>query len=130
MKSNRDEALRLFQQVRKAEIFGNAEFTQCPYCRGVVHRSEAVAVHYITRGKRATEVEPENVWAGHAWCNSLDQQESGQGKAHEAYRSWLIDKIGEWKVLWLENRSKVTVKHGRFFYDELIKDCKNKLKNF
>ena len=121
----REEALSLFQKVRKLEIAeGHNGFVQCPYCRRWIKAEDAVAVHYIPRQFRALEDEPRNVWAGCASCNSQDQMESNAGEMHQRYRDWLMDTQGEWTVLWLENRKRVMVKHGTRYYKQRAEELK------
>ena len=121
----REEALALFQKVRKLEIAeGHNGFVQCPYCRRWIKVEDSVAVHYIPRQFRALEDELRNVWAGCSSCNSQDQLESNAGEMHQRYRDWLMDTQGEWTVLWLENRKRVMVKHGTRYYKQRAEEFK------
>lgn len=125
----REEALSLFQKVRKLEIAdGHNGFVQCPYCRRWIRVKDSVAVHYIPRQFRALEIEPKNVYAGCSSCNMLDQIQSNAGEYHERFRNWLIENEGEWLVLWLENRKHVMVKHGTRFYKTMIEEYREWLK--
>lgn len=125
----REEALSLFQKVRKLEIAdGHNGFVQCPYCRRWIRVEDSVAVHYIPRQFRALEIEPKNVYAGCASCNGLDQMQSNAGHLHQLYRDWLIENEGEWVVLWLENRKHVMVKHGTRFYKQMIEEYREWLR--
>ena len=125
----REEALALFQKVRKLQIAdGHHGFVQCPYCRRWIKVEESVAVHYIPRQFRALEDEPRNVWAGCVSCNGKDQLESNAGQMHQLYRDWLVENEGEWTVLWLENRKRVTVKHGTRYYKAMIEEYREWLK--
>lgn len=124
----REKALADFQKYRKEELGRATGFVQCPYCRRYLPVAESVAVHYIPRQFRSLEVEPKNVYAGHAICNGIDQQQSNNGEYHDRFRAWIADNYGMWTVLWLENRKRVLVKHGTHFYKELIEDLKNERK--
>jgi hypothetical protein len=125
----REEALALFQKARKLDIAdGHKGYVQCLYCRRWIPVEQSVAVHYIPRQYRALEMEPNNVWAGCSSCNGLDQLQSNAGEAHDRYREWLIETQGEWVVLWLENRKRVTVKHGMRYYKEKIQELREWLK--
>ena len=126
----REEALSLFQKVRKLEIAdGHNGFVQCPYCRRWIRVEDSVAVHYIPRQFRALEIEPKNVYAGCSSCNMLDQIQSNAGELHERFRNWIIENEGEWVVLWLENRRHVMVKHGTRFYKLMIEEYREWLRN-
>lgn len=126
----REEALSLFQKVRKLEIAdGHNGFVQCPYCRRWIRAEDSVAVHYMPRQFRALEIEPKNVYAGCSSCNGADQLQSNSGEMHERFRNWLIDNEGEWVVLWLENRKHVMVKHGTRFYKQMIEEYREWLRN-
>ena len=126
----REEALSLFQKVRKLEIAdGHNGFVQCPYCRRWIRVEDSVAVHYIPRQFRALEIEPKNVYAGCSSCNGMDQIQSNAGEYHERFRNWLIENEGEWVVLWLENRRHVMVKHGTRFYKQMIEEYREWLRN-
>lgn len=126
----REEALSLFQKVRKLEIAdGHNGFVQCPYCRRWIRVEDSVAVHYIPRQFRALEIEPKNVYAGCSSCNGVDQIQSNAGEYHERFRNWLIENEGEWVVLWLENRRHVMVKHGTRFYKQMIEEYREWLRN-
>ena len=125
----REEALALWQKCRKLEIADQHKgYVQCPYCRKWMPVEQSVAVHYIPRSCRALEMEPKNVWAGCSECNGRDQQESNNGEYHERYRDWIQENLGEWAVLWLENRKHVMVKHGTRFYKEMIEERKKWLR--
>lgn len=125
----REEALSLFQKVRKLEIAdGHNGFVQCPYCRRWIRVEDSVAVHYIPRQFRALEIEPKNVYAGCSSCNGIDQIQSNAGEYHGRFRNWLIENEGEWIVLWLENRKHVMVKHGTRFYKTMIEEYREWLK--
>lgn len=125
----REEALSLFQKVRKLEIADEHNgFVQCPYCRRWIRVEDSVAVHYIQRQFRALEIEPLNVYAGCAICNSADQLQSNAGEFHERFKVWIEDNYGEWRLNWLENRKRVIVKHGTRFYKAKIEEYKAWLK--
>lgn len=125
----RDEALSLFQKCRKLEIAdGHNGFVQCPYCRRWIRVEDSVAVHYIPRQFRALEIEPKNVYAGCATCNSQDQLQSNSGEMHQRFRDWIIENYGEWTVEWLENRKRVMVKHGTRFYKDMAGEYREWLK--
>lgn len=122
----REKALAKFQKHRKEELGKATGFVQCPYCGKMLQWQQSVAVHYIPRAYRATEVEPMNVWAGCAGCNSRDQLESNNGEYHEAFRQWLIDnpQVRLEGVERLEGMKHKIVKHGKFFYETLIEELK------
>ena len=125
----REEAMALWQKARKLEIADSHKgYVQCPYCRKWIPVEQSVAVHYIPRSCRVLEMEPKNVWAGCPACNSLDQMQSNAGEAHDRYRAWLVENIGEWGVQWLENRKHVITKHGTRFYKQTIEEVKGWLK--
>ena len=122
----REKALAEFQKKRKQDLGKANGLVQCPYCGGFLPWEYSVAVHYIPRQFRAVEVEPMNVWAGHSYCNGIDQQQSNNGEYHQRFREWLINNpdVGVWGVQWLENRKRVLVKHGTRFYERLIQELK------
>lgn len=126
----REEALALFQKVRKLQIADEHNgFVQCPYCRRWIPVEKAVAVHYIPRQFRSLEMEEKNVYAGCAVCNSIDQSQSNAGEYHEDFADWIAEKQGEWTLKWIENRKRVMVKHGTRFYKQQIMEMKEWLKN-
>lgn len=127
----REEALHLFQKVRKLELAGQHNgFVQCPYCRRWIKAEESVAVHFIPRQYRSLEVEKRNVYAGCAFCNGQDQLQSNAGEYHDRFEQWIRENFGEWTVEWLYNRKRVMVKHGSRYYKELIDQLKKELKEY
>ena len=127
----REEALSLFQKVRKLELASQHNgYVQCPYCRKWIRVEDSVAVHFIPRQYRSLGVEQMNVYAGCAFCNGQDQMQSNNGEMHDRFEFWIRENYGDWTVEWLYNRKRVIVKHGSRYYKDLIEDLKRRLKAY
>lgn len=97
MPSAREKALSAFQKYRRYLLADGTGYATCISCGKVGHVSTMDGGHYESRKNKATELEPDNVWAQCKYCNG---PLSGN---HVAYRNNLISRIGMGRLQRLED---------------------------
>ena len=97
MADARQKCLQAFQLLRRLQCADSRGYVVCISCGSIHPYNEMDAGHYIPRGNRATELEPDNVWPQ---CKRCNRHLSGN---YANYRMNLILRIGQVGVERLEN---------------------------
>lgn len=108
---------------RDAIKFSGADFAKCITCSHVAHWKEFDCGHGISRRHLSTKFEEKNNHAQCKGCNGLKS-----GKQFE-YMLAVDRKYGKGTSELLLLKSKQSVKWGRFEYEILIKEYKQKIKD-
>ncbi len=96
-KDVRQRCLTAYQKLRRLEEADADGNVTCISCGKVMRWSEAQGGHFISRACIPIELEHDNIWPQCNTCNCLLYGN------HDKYRERLIAKIGEERVLRLEN---------------------------
>lgn len=97
MASPRQTAMTLFQKLRRLQCSDSRGYAKCISCGKVVHYKRLDGGHYEARSTRATEVEPDNVWAQCKRCNGMLEGNK------IAYRNRLLALIGPQRLQRIED---------------------------
>lgn len=123
-KTNLKEKLdRVFSQyIRLRDMIGNTRTFQCISCGKIKPINQADCGHYINRQHMSTRYNEMNCNAQCRSCNRFDEGNM------QGYRSHLVWKYGENKVLLLESMKYETRKYTEFEYKALIEHYKKEVK--
>jgi len=110
--SYRDDAIRAFCKLRRLEEATDNGYVRCITCGEIVKWNECDGGHFIPRAKRATEIEPDNVWPQCVTCNRFS------GVTQTEYSDALTLKIGEERVKALKTKKNT---EGKKDYAALAK---------
>jgi hypothetical protein len=97
MPSAREKALKEFQRMRRYQCADGNGYAACVSCGKVYPVSKMDGGHYEGRKNKATELEPDNVWAQCKYCNG---PLSGNPIA---YRNRLLSRIGSVRLFRIED---------------------------
>ena len=123
-KTNLKEKLdRVFSQyIRLRDIIGNPPCFQCISCGRILPINQADCGHYINRQHMSTRYSEMNCNAQCRSCNRFDEGNM------QGYRSHLVWKYGENRVLLLEAQKYEMRKYSDFEYEALIGHYKKEVK--
>ena len=123
-KNNLKERLdRVFSKyIRLRDMIGNTKTFQCISCGKIKPISQADCGHYVNRQHMSTRYSEMNCNAQCRSCNRFDEGNM------QGYRSNLVRKHGESKVLLLESMKYQIHKMSDFEYEALITHYKKEVK--
>jgi len=117
--SYRDDAIRAFCKLRRLQEANESGYVRCITCGAIVKWNECDGGHFIPRGKRGTEIDPDNVWPQCVSCNRF------ANITLKEYSNALALKIGEDRVEALKAKSKDC---GKKDYASLTKSFESQIR--
>lgn len=113
---------RVFSQYIRLRDMLPGNVFQCISCGKIKPISQADCGHYINRQHMSTRFSEVNCNAQCRSCNRFDEGNMS------GYRSGLVRKYGETKVVLLESMKNDIRKYSDFEYEALIKHYQNEIK--
>jgi len=121
IKTLKKQASTLFQLYVRLRDSDSEGFGNCCSCGKNVHYKKADGGHFISRGKLATLLHEQNCHMECKGCNMYGGNPSG-------YALFMLDEYGQETIEELNILKDTPTKYTMAFYQEYIKEMKEKIK--